>query len=157
MALILHDLLLTELLLFCSGINDQFICYFCGMTNWRLRIGVVVLMFGLVLFWNHSTGRAMTLQNYLGSDVDSRPAMQYYEAGDFSLGDFLPFNASGNILHGLFSRDWSPNLQLRIFGVSLVAPFYFFNPSLDCYFFIRQILLLPFEAFDIGYPFHSFW
>lgn len=143
--------------MFCSGISGSFICYFWGMTYWRTKIGVVVFMFGLILLWNQCPSRTMAFRADPITVVEAKPSLQYYEAGDYSLGEFLPASASGSLLNGLFSRDWSPNVQLRIFGVSLVAPFNFFNPSQECYFFIRQILLLPFEAYDIGYPFHSFW
>lgn len=127
------------------------------MTYWRRKIGLVVLLFGLVLIWNQPSGRAVIPHDAASQEANAHPSVQYFQIDDFSLGEFLPNSSAGSLANGLFSRDWSPNVQLRIFGVSVAAPSNFEACSQNCYFNIRRILLLPFERYDIGYPFHTYW
>ncbi|MGV8829987.1 MAG: hypothetical protein ACWA6U_16895 [Breznakibacter sp.] len=127
------------------------------MTYWRRKIGLVVLLFGLVLIYIQPSGRALIPHDAASQEANAHPSFQYFQIDDFSLGEFFPNSSAGSLLNGVFSRDWSPNVQLRIFGVSIVEPFHFVTHVQNCYLLIRCFLVLPFEQHDIGYPFHIFW
>ena len=127
------------------------------MKSIRLHIRLMILLLGLVLIWNRY-GNTLTVDELkIAQETSTQTGEHQLRSYLADLGVFLPVQQQECVTDGLFSLNVSPLWQLKIFGVTFAAPFHWMSTLQQLYILIRNCLVLPFEHFQIGYPFHCFW